>query len=48
MASLSHPFFVNLINTYNSPDLLYFLLEPSMGGELFTILRKHRLFSESI
>jgi len=47
MATVHHPFYVNLITTFNSKNLLYFLLEPSLGGELFTVLRKHRFFHEN-
>ncbi len=46
MATVHHPFYVNLVTTYSSRDELFFLLEPSLGGELFTTLRKHRFFSE--
>jgi CRP-like cAMP-binding protein len=47
MATVHHPFFVNLITTFNSKNQLFFLLEPSMGGELFTVLRQHRFFHEN-
>jgi cGMP-dependent protein kinase len=47
MATLQHPFYVNLITTYNSANEVFFLLEPSLGGELFTTLRKYRFFAES-
>lgn len=47
MATVHHPFFVNLITTFNSRDQLFLLLEPSLGGELFTVLRKHRFFHEN-
>jgi len=47
MCAFNHPFIVKLHATYKSKDRLYFLLDPVMGGELFTVLRKNRLFPES-
>lgn len=32
--------------TYKDKDRLYFLLEPSLGGELFSVLREKTLFDE--
>lgn len=46
MATVHHPFFVNLVSTFNNNNQVFFLLEPSMGGELFTTLRQHRYFPE--
>lgn len=46
MAALSHPFLVALYATYKNKDRLYFLLEPSLGGELFSVLREKTLFDE--
>jgi len=39
-------FLVNLIATYKDKLRVYFLLEVCLGGELFTILRRRRCFSE--
>jgi len=47
MATVHHPFYVNLVTTFNSKNQLFFLLEPSLGGELFTVLRQHRFFHEN-
>lgn len=47
MMTLQHPFIIRLFATYKDHNQLFFLLEPVLGGELFTLLRKHRLFSES-
>jgi len=47
MMRFNHPFLVRLYNTYNQKDLLFFLLEPVLGGELFTLLRNKQLFAES-
>lgn len=46
MARLKHPFLINLYQTFKSQDRLYFLLEPVLGGELFTFLREQTLFTE--
>jgi len=46
MVELHHPCLVNLVQTYNSKDELFFLLEAGMGGDLFTALRRNRLFDE--
>jgi len=39
-------FLVNLIATYKDKLRVYFLLDVCLGGELFTILRRRRNFSE--
>lgn len=44
MMQMDHPFLVNLITTYSDKDCLYFVLEAALGGELFPILRKMRVF----
>lgn len=46
MSALKHPFLVRLFATYKDHDRLYFLLEPSLGGELFSVLREKTLFDE--
>jgi len=46
MQQLRHPRLVNLHTTYKDEYRLYFLLDACLGGELFTILRKKRYFSE--
>lgn len=46
MSTMKHPFLVCLHATFKDADRLYFLLDPILGGELFTILRKRRYFSE--
>lgn len=46
MVRLKHPFLINLFQTYKDKDRLYFLLEPVLGGELFTYLRAQTLFVE--
>lgn len=39
MMQLRHPFLIRLYKTYKDRDRLYLLLEPSLGGELFSVLR---------
>lgn len=46
MTQMDHPFLVRLHCTYKDRDRLYFLLQPALGGELFPILRKMRMFPE--
>jgi len=46
MAQLNHPFLIRLYQTYKDKDRLYFLLEPVLGGELFTLLKEHEVFTE--
>jgi len=46
MMQLKHPFLIRLHQTYRDRDRLYFLLEPALGGELFTVLRAQTLFDE--
>jgi cGMP-dependent protein kinase len=46
METLQHPFLNTLHGTFQSKDKLHFLLEPCLGGELFTVLRQRRLFAE--
>src|SRR5690348_1029722 len=46
MISLNHPFLIRLYSTYKDKNRLFFLLEPSLGGELFSVLRARTLFDE--
>uniref|UniRef100_A0A7S3ZEV3 cGMP-dependent protein kinase n=1 Tax=Lotharella globosa TaxID=91324 RepID=A0A7S3ZEV3_9EUKA len=46
MERLSHPFCIKLFGTYHDKKCIYLLLEPSMGGELFTILRARMFFDD--
>jgi len=46
MAVLDHPFLVRLNATFKDKNFLYFLLEPSLGGELFSVLRAKTFFDE--
>lgn len=44
MLDLDHPFVVKLYSTMRDQNYLYFLLEPSLGGELFSALRARDRF----
>jgi len=46
MAALEHPFLVKLHATFKDDMKLYFLLEPSLGGELFSLLSEKTFFDE--
>lgn len=46
MMMFDHPFLIKLHATYKDRNRLYFLLEPSLGGELFSVLRERTLFDE--
>ena len=39
MVELDHPFIVRLHRTMHDKSYVYFLLEPALGGELFSLLR---------
>lgn len=43
---MRHPFVTRLHGTFQDRDSLYFVLEPCLGGELFTILRTQTSFDE--
>jgi len=47
LARMDNPFLIKLISTFNDADSLYFLLEPSLGGELFRVLRAVKAFPPS-
>jgi len=47
MCLFKHPFLTRLHATYKDQDRLYFLLELSLGGELFTVLRQRQFFDEN-
>jgi cGMP-dependent protein kinase len=44
MLALDHPCIIKLYCTLKDENYLYFLLEASLGGELFTILRQRTVF----
>jgi len=46
LATYKNPFLANLVRTYKDELRVYYLLEACLGGELFTILRRKRYFSE--
>jgi cGMP-dependent protein kinase len=46
MVKFHSDFCVKLYSTFKDRDALYFLLEPCLGGELFTLLRSKTSFNE--
>jgi len=48
MMMLKHPFLVRLYGTMRDRNYVYFILEPSLGGELFTLLQDKGTFDESV
>lgn len=40
LVSISHPFIVKLISSFQSEEKLFFVLEYCPGGELFNLLQK--------
>eukprot|EP01084_Bolivina_argentea_P122168 216519_1 len=47
LAQLNSDFTIKLYATYKDKFNVYFLLEPILGGELFTVLRWNKQFSEN-
>lgn len=45
MMRMSNPFLVNLRATFKDKLRVYFLIDVCLGGELFTILRRHKNFN---
>ena len=43
---ISHPFLVNLVDSFQDDSHLFFVMEYVQGGELFRILRQQKRFSE--
>eukprot|EP01135_Chromosphaera_perkinsii_P002687 Nk52_evm55s226 gene=Nk52_evmTU55s226 len=46
LCQVEHPFVLHLYNAYKDATTLYMLIEPCLGGELFTLLRKKRRFNK--
>ena len=46
MMALQHPFLIRLYATFQDKNCIYLLLEVSLGGELFSLLRSRTLFDE--
>ena len=46
MMALQHPFLIRLYATFQDKNCIYLLLEVSLGGELFSLLRSRSLFDE--
>jgi len=43
---VSSPFIIHLYDTYNSEQLLYFLLEPALGGEIYATYNKKAFYGK--
>jgi len=48
MMRLRHKRLIALHGTFKDTSRIYFLLDPCLGGELFTLLRKSRYFKEKV
>jgi len=47
MSRLTHPFIIQLYETYKDKKKLYFLMEVSLGGELFSLMKSRRVLDET-
>lgn len=41
-----HEYIYRLYNTYRDKKYLYFLMEPCLGGDVWTVLQRNRYFDE--
>lgn len=48
MLKLTHPFIIQLYETYQDKNKLYFLMEVSLGGDLFNLLKSRLVLSETM
>jgi len=44
---MSYLLFCRLYRTYRDNKYVYFLMEACLGGDVFTVLQKHKHFNES-
>ncbi|KAJ1534240.1 serine/threonine protein kinase psk1 [Nowakowskiella sp. JEL0078] len=48
LSKIAHPFIVKLHYAFQTPSRLYLILGYAQGGELFTYMRKEKMFTEDI
>eukprot|EP00300_Choanocystis_sp_HF-7_P009168 c16293_g2_i1.p1 GENE.c16293_g2_i1~~c16293_g2_i1.p1 ORF type:complete len:425 (-),score=103.01 c16293_g2_i1:251-1525(-) len=48
LSNIAHPFIVNLLGYFQDDFYLYFVLDYVPGGELFTLLRRRKRFSNDV
>ncbi|KNC69301.1 hypothetical protein SARC_18190, partial [Sphaeroforma arctica JP610] len=48
MQKVSHPLIVNLSASFKDPSYAYLVMDFLVGGELFTLIKLSRRFSETI
>ncbi|XP_022819794.1 cGMP-dependent protein kinase, isozyme 1-like [Spodoptera litura] len=48
MMSCNNSFICRLYRTFKDPKYIYFLMEPVLGGDVWTILQKQRYFPENV
>jgi len=46
LSECDHPFIVRLVRAFEDAGSLYLLMEPTLGGELFSVLRADKCFPE--
>ena len=48
MASIQHPFIVNLLESFHDESNIYLVFDFIQGGEIFRLLRKEQLFPNDV
>lgn len=48
LATVQHPFIVNLIESFQDDQNLYLVFDFIQGGELFRLLRKEQVFPNDV
>lgn len=47
MSAMDHPAICNLLGTFKTQEALFMVLEPCLGGELYTLMREMDVLSEA-